>query len=71
MAARFITSARRLLRRPSDWEARQLADALRTETIGGMLLLSGAVLALAWANSPWHAAYTGLRDLHYAQVAAS
>lgn len=62
MAARFITSARRLLRRPSDWEARQLADALRTETIGGMLLLSGAVLALAWANSPWHTAYTTMRD---------
>ncbi len=62
MAARFITSARRLLRRPSDWEARQLADALRTETIGGMLLLSGAVLALAWANAPWHTAYTTMRD---------
>lgn len=62
MAARFVPSARRLLRRPSDWEARHLADALRTETVGGVLLLIGAGLALAWANSPWHTAYTTLRD---------
>jgi NhaA family Na+:H+ antiporter len=54
--------ARRLLRRPSERESRHLGDILRTETVGGMLLLGATVVALAWANSPWHTAYTGLRD---------
>ena len=40
-------------------EARHLADVLRTETVGGALLLLGAVAALAWANSPWSDSYTG------------
>ncbi|MEY9968144.1 NhaA family Na+:H+ antiporter [Streptacidiphilus sp. MAP12-16] len=33
-----------------------LADALRAETVGGILLLVAAVIALIWANS-WPAAY--------------
>ncbi len=33
-------------------ERRYLADALRTETVGGVLLLLAAVTALIWANSP-------------------
>jgi NhaA family Na+:H+ antiporter len=43
-------------------EARRIADVLRKETIGGGLLLAGAVIALIWANSPWsdrYAAMTG------------
>ncbi|MFG1866447.1 Na+/H+ antiporter NhaA [Micromonospora arborensis] len=45
----------------STWpEARHLADVLRTETVGGALLLLGAVLALIWANSPWSDSYTRL-----------
>lgn len=36
---------------------------LRTETAGGTLLLTGAVIALAWANSPWRGGYTAMRDV--------
>ncbi|GAA3962348.1 Na+/H+ antiporter NhaA [Actinoplanes auranticolor] len=42
-------------------EARRIADILRKETIGGMLLLVGAVVALIWANSPWNDSYEALR----------
>ncbi len=52
----------RLLRRPSWTETRLVADALRTETIGGALLLAAAVAAIAWANSPWRDGYASLRD---------
>ncbi|MEH0930431.1 Na+/H+ antiporter NhaA [Micromonospora sp. CPCC 205558] len=50
----------RLLSRSSWPEARHLADVLRTETVGGALLLSGAVIALIWANSPWSDSYNRL-----------
>ncbi|RLP87778.1 MULTISPECIES: Na+/H+ antiporter NhaA [unclassified Micromonospora] len=52
----------RLFSRSSWPEARHLADVLRTETVGGALLLLGAVLALLWANSPWSEAYARLGD---------
>lgn len=56
--------APRLFSRGPSWpEAQRVAAALRTETIGGAVLLAAAVLALVWANSPWHEAYTALRDL--------
>jgi NhaA family Na+:H+ antiporter len=46
----------------SSWrEARFLAEALRMETVGGALLLLGAVLALVWANTPWADTYEQLR----------
>ncbi|MBL6278088.1 Na+/H+ antiporter NhaA [Micromonospora fiedleri] len=51
---------RRLFSRTSWPEARFLADVLRTETVGGALLLVGAVIALIWANSPWGDTYTEL-----------
>ncbi|MEW2384237.1 Na+/H+ antiporter NhaA [Micromonospora sp. NPDC047707] len=50
----------RLFSRTSWPEARFLADVLRTETVGGGLLLLGAVVALIWANSPWGDAYTAV-----------
>ncbi|WP_422740254.1 Na+/H+ antiporter NhaA [Micromonospora sp. WMMD729] len=50
----------RLFSRSSWPEARYLADVLRTETVGGALLLLGAVVALIWANSPWSEAYVRL-----------
>lgn len=53
----------RILSRPSWPEATALKAALRTETVGGALLLGAAVLALLWANSPWHESYVALRDL--------
>ncbi|MFG1779891.1 Na+/H+ antiporter NhaA [Micromonospora sp. NPDC049051] len=51
---------RRFFSRTSWPEARFLADVLRTETVGGGLLLLGAVIALAWANSPWESSYAAL-----------
>ncbi|SEG93260.1 sodium/proton antiporter, NhaA family [Thermomonospora echinospora] len=41
--------------------SRNLAEALRTETIGGFVMLAATVAALAWANSPWRDAYESLR----------
>ena len=52
-----------LLSRGSWAETRRIADILRKETVGGVLLIAGAVLALVWANSPWAAAYDSLREL--------
>jgi NhaA family Na+:H+ antiporter len=52
----------RLFGRGSWLETQRIADILRKETIGGALLLAGAVIALVWANSPWAASYAGLRD---------
>ncbi|MCM0678561.1 Na+/H+ antiporter NhaA, partial [Micromonospora phytophila] len=54
------SSTRRLFSRTSWPEARFLADVLRTETVGGGLLLLGAVIALVWANTPWEASYRAL-----------
>ena len=53
---------RPLMQRGSWPEARFVGDILRTETVGGGLLLLGAVLALVWANSPWSASYFSLGD---------
>nr|WP_240978073.1 Na+/H+ antiporter NhaA [Knoellia sp. DB2414S] len=48
----------------STWaETQRVTAALRTETVGGALLLVAALAALVWINSPWHTAYTDLRDL--------
>ncbi|MEV0148256.1 MULTISPECIES: Na+/H+ antiporter NhaA [unclassified Nonomuraea] len=52
----------RLFGRGSRAESRRIADVLRTETIGGALLLAGALLGLVWANSPWGGAYEALRS---------
>jgi NhaA family Na+:H+ antiporter len=55
-----------LFARPSAKERRYLSDALRTETVGGMVLLAAAVLALVWANAPtvseW---YQTVRSFHF------
>jgi NhaA family Na+:H+ antiporter len=37
-----------------------LREFLREETAGGAVLVAAAVLALAWANSPWQASYDAL-----------
>ncbi|MGA5428756.1 Na+/H+ antiporter NhaA [Streptomyces koyangensis] len=49
--------------RPPLRERLRLADALRTETVGGMLLLAAAVAALIWANTG-SGSYTAVRDFH-------
>ena len=43
-------------------ENRRIAELLRKETVGGTLLLLGAVLALVWSNSPIADSYAELRD---------
>jgi NhaA family Na+:H+ antiporter len=57
-----VTSPARLFARGSWPEASRIAGILRKETVGGVLLLVGTVVALAWANSPWAGSYAGLRD---------
>ncbi|MFE2647620.1 Na+/H+ antiporter NhaA [Streptomyces nigra] len=48
------------------WPERQaVARALRTETVGGLVLLAAAVVALIWANTPLSGAYTTIRDFHF------
>ncbi|MFI2369408.1 Na+/H+ antiporter NhaA [Streptomyces sp. NPDC018833] len=42
-----------------------VADALRTETVGGMVLLAAAAVALVWANTPLSGAYESIRDFHF------
>lgn len=42
-----------------------MARALRTETVGGLVLLAAAVVALGWANSPWSAGYEAIRDFRF------
>lgn len=51
-APRTRTTARKVLGRLSLPERTYVADALRTETVGGVLLLLAAVAALVWANIP-------------------
>lgn len=43
-------------------ETSRVSDVLRRETIGGVLLLTAALAALVWANSPWSDSYHALRD---------
>ncbi|MBB5956736.1 NhaA family Na+:H+ antiporter [Saccharothrix tamanrassetensis] len=42
----------------------EFARYLRTETVGGMVLLAATAVALIWANSPLSGTYTALRDFH-------
>ena len=50
----------RILSHGSWAEMRRITQILRTETLGGALLLIATVLALTWANSPWSSAYESL-----------
>ena len=49
---------------PSALPGRRLPRAvqhfLHTESAGGIVLLVGALAALAWANSPWQSSYEAL-----------
>ncbi|QZY52632.1 Na+/H+ antiporter NhaA [Leucobacter tenebrionis] len=44
-------------------EARRIAAILRKETVGGILLVIAAVIAIVWANTPLADGYFALRDL--------
>lgn len=41
----------------------RIASTLRKESVGGLLLVVLAALAILWANSPWAEGYFALRDL--------
>jgi NhaA family Na+:H+ antiporter len=54
---------RNLFARGTWLESSRTAEILRAETTGGLLLIAGAIVALVWANTPWHASYDDLRGL--------
>ncbi|WP_055480415.1 Na+/H+ antiporter NhaA [Sphaerimonospora mesophila] len=54
-----------LLDRGSWGEARRIGAILRKETVGGVLLLVGAMAAIIFANSPWGDAYETLRNVRF------
>ncbi|MEO5876805.1 MAG: Na+/H+ antiporter NhaA [Streptosporangiaceae bacterium] len=51
--------------RPTIRHARNLAEALRAETVGGVIMLAATVLALVWANSPWESAYHSVKGFAF------
>ncbi|MFG1929863.1 Na+/H+ antiporter NhaA [Mycobacterium sp. NPDC048908] len=62
MTDRRDKARNRLLTRGSWSEAKRFAGILREETVGGVLLLIAAGLAVGWANSPWSHLYHTLSD---------
>ena len=59
-----------LFGRTSDADATTLADILRQETVGGVLMLVAAAVALFWANLGPHA-YEAVREWPSAHSASS
>jgi len=51
-----------VLARGSYGEVLRIGEILRKETVGGILLVAAAVVALVWANSPFSDSYFALRD---------
>ncbi|WP_317444607.1 Na+/H+ antiporter NhaA [Streptomyces collinus] len=69
-APRTPNTARKVLGRLSLPERTYIVDALRTETVGGMLLLLAAVAALVWANIPaLHDSYEAVSHHHLGPAA--
>lgn len=58
----MVVAAARFLSRGSRREVRRVAALLRTETVGGLVLVAAAVVAMVWANSAWAGSYLSLRD---------
>lgn len=63
------TSNRKFLGRLSLPERNFVADALRAETVGGVLLLVAAIAALIWANTPVKESYQSVLDFHIGPAA--
>ncbi len=53
-----------LLGRGTYPEALRIGEILRKETVGGILLVVAAAIAIVWANSPAAESYFALRDFH-------
>ncbi len=62
MSAPTPSPQRVLLGRGSWPEIQRISAILRSETVGGLLLLAAATVALVWANTPWADEYRSLRD---------
>ncbi|MFI6085406.1 Na+/H+ antiporter NhaA [Streptomyces sp. NPDC051217] len=60
----FVATPRTFLGRLPLPERTYLASTLRTETVGGVLLLLAAIAALIWANTPISGSYTTVGDFH-------
>jgi len=58
-----LTDPDGMFSRGSWHEASRIAEVLRKETIGGALLLAGALAAMIFANSPWSENYLSLREV--------
>jgi NhaA family Na+:H+ antiporter len=70
VAAPRTTVPRKVLGRLSLPERTFVTDALRTETVGGVLLLLAAIAALVWANIPaLHDSYESVSDFHLGPAA--
>ncbi|GGV70350.1 Na(+)/H(+) antiporter NhaA 3 [Streptomyces griseoloalbus] len=66
MTAPRTPSPRKAFGRLSLPERAYVTDALRTETVGGVLLLVAAVTALVWANVPGlHDSYESVSHFHF------
>jgi Na+:H+ antiporter, NhaA family len=52
----------RAFHRVTGLERGRLTEILRTETVGGALLILFAAAALVWANSPWSASYVSFKN---------
>jgi NhaA family Na+:H+ antiporter len=53
----------RLFERGSFLESSRIAEVLRAEATGGLLLIAAAAVALIWSNTPWAQSYADLRGL--------
>ncbi|WP_104117816.1 Na+/H+ antiporter NhaA [Arthrobacter sp. B1805] len=54
-----------VLQRSSYPEYLRISEILRKETVGGILLLIAAAVAIIWANSPFGASYFAIRDFEF------
>lgn len=63
-----MSMANEFLGRPSLSNLAWLRERLRDETVGGLLLLVAAAVALVWANSPWADSYFTLVGLQVGPV---
>ncbi len=63
-----MSTPNEFLSRPSLLQLGYLRERLRDETVGGMLLLIAAAIALVWANSPWADSYFALVSLKVGPV---
>ncbi|MET0897124.1 MAG: Na+/H+ antiporter NhaA [Mycobacterium sp.] len=61
----MTNTPRRLFSRGTWPETRRLAEVLRQETVGGVLLLVAAAAALVWANSPWSDSYAAVSEFRF------